>query len=333
MTDAHDAFMAHARRLSVKYSDLHLRLSETETRIYLIDPVLHLLGYEGVENLRREVPVPASKEFIDYELLVGGAPQVLVEAKALRHEVADQHAAQCVQYAAVVGVRWCFITNGLEWLLYDANAKGPLAEKRVDAVKLDDTDASCVDAWRVLSPFARDELERARPITSLLIHRVVEDELADPESSSVDALRRAVQKRFGERVTSADVVAAARRLLRPNDAPSNPPLPAASREPVPQPAPPPRAPGAATPDAERRRVTLGHLASAGLLPEGASIEATIKGVAHVARVVQGRIELDGQMFDSPSAASIALRKVDAWNGWVDWKYKGETLAELRQRLP
>ena len=319
----------HARTLSEKYAGL--RLSEADTRSYLVDPVLRLLGYEGVEHLRREVHVPATKEFIDYELLVGGAPHVLVEAKALRHDLADQHAAQCVQYAAVLGVRWCFITNGLEWLLYDATAQCPLAEKRVAAVKLDDTDASCIDAWRVLSLFARDELERSRPINSLLIQRVVEDQLDDPESPIVDALRRAVQKRFGERVTSADVVAAARRLMRPNDGPTSPPLTAPRQQP-PQPGPIQSA-DALRPDTEKRRVTLGDLVSAGLLPEGATIDASVKGVTHVARVVQGRIELEGHVYDSLSAASRSVRKVESWNGWIDWKFKGEALSELRQRLP
>ena len=331
MTTTLDAFMAHARTLSAKYSKLNL--SEADTRSYLIDPVLRLLGYEGVENLRREVPISATKEFIDYELLVRGAPHVLIEAKALRHDLADQHAAQCVKYAAVLGVRWCFITNGLEWLLYDATAKGPLAKKRVAAVKLDDTDASCVEAWRVLSLFARDELERQMPINSLLIQRVVEDELSDAESSIVNALRHAVQVRFGERVTSADVVVVAKRLMRPNDGPSN--LPRPPGEPA-QPLPTPREPSTPPldpPDRERRRITISDLVTAGLLPEGASIEALVKGVTHVARVAQGRIELDGQVYDSPSAASMAIRKVESWNGWVDWKYKGETLSDLRRRLP
>jgi hypothetical protein len=337
MTTTLDGFMVHARTLSAKYSKLHL--SEADTRSYLIDPVLRLLGYEGVENLRREVPVPATKEFIDYALLVRGDAHVLVEAKALRHDPAEQHAAQCVQYATVLGVRWCFITNGLEWLLYDATAKGPLAKKRVAAVKLDDTDASCVEAWRVLSLFARNELERQRPINSLLIQRVVEDELSDAESSIVNALRHAVHARFGERVTSADVVVVAKRLMRPNDGPSN--LPRPPDEPVkpvptsgePTPSPDLNPEGRHVTGPEGRHVTIGDLVAAGLLPEGASIEAVVKGVTHVARVAQGRIELEGQVYDSPSAASIAIRKVKSWNGWVDWKYEGETLSDLRRRLP
>ena len=109
MPDSAEAFLAHAADLRANYATL--RLSEADTRSYLIDPVLRLLGFSGVGQLRREVPVPATKEFLDYELLVRGEPQAIVEAKALRQAISDQHAAQCVQYASVLGIRWCFITN------------------------------------------------------------------------------------------------------------------------------------------------------------------------------------------------------------------------------
>ena len=123
-----------------------LELSESDTRAYLIDPLLRILGYAGVKDLRREVTVPATKESLDYELLVDGQPQAIVEAKALRHTVTDQHAAQCVQYATVLGIRWCLITNGVWWVIYDAHAKGPLEEKRVADVRLDDDPAAIAHA-------------------------------------------------------------------------------------------------------------------------------------------------------------------------------------------
>ena len=112
MMDA--AFEAHIQQIQ-EY--LSLNLSESDTRVYLIDPLLHILGYKDVSTLRREVSIPATKETLDYELLVHGQPVAIVEAKALRHHLNDQHAAQCVQYASVLGVRWCLITNGISWAL------------------------------------------------------------------------------------------------------------------------------------------------------------------------------------------------------------------------
>ena len=118
MPDARSEFDRHLTTVQ-EYAGLNL--SESDTRAYLVDPLLRLLGFADGKHLRREVTVPATKEFLDYELLVDGQPEVIVEAKAVRHSLSDRHAAQCVQYASVLGVRWCLITNGLAWALYDAH--------------------------------------------------------------------------------------------------------------------------------------------------------------------------------------------------------------------
>jgi hypothetical protein len=102
-------FLEHAAMVR-DYASMNL--SEADTRVHLIDPVLAILGYRAVGDIRREVPVPATREFIDYQLMAGDQPQAIVEAKAVRHAITDQHVAQCVQYASVLGVRWCLITNG-----------------------------------------------------------------------------------------------------------------------------------------------------------------------------------------------------------------------------
>ena len=114
MPDARSEFDRH---LTMVQEYAGLNLSESDPRAYLVDPLLRLLGFADVKHLRREVTVPATKEFLDYELLVDGQPEVIVEAKAVRHSLSDRHAAQCVQYASVLGVRWCLITNGLAWAL------------------------------------------------------------------------------------------------------------------------------------------------------------------------------------------------------------------------
>jgi hypothetical protein len=184
----------------------------------------------------------------------------------------------------------------------------------------------------VLSLFAREALERSDPINSLLIERVILDELHSTDSATTVALRRAVQQRFGERVSAAAVVAVADRLVR---ADARPPVQSRAIASAPQAATsttttPPLRPAST---AGERRVTMADLIGAGLLPDGAPIEASVDGVSHAARIKGGRIELNGASYDSPSAASIALRNVRSWNGWVDWRYQGETLAEIRKRLP
>ena len=220
--EAEAAFRAHAEKVQADYTSL--RLSEADTRSYLIDPVLRLLGYEGVKHLRREMPVPATKEAIDYELLVDGKAHAIVEAKAIHHQITAQDAAQAVQYSSILGVRWCLITNGLHWALYDAHANGPLAEKRVAEVRLDGDPAAVAHAWTVLSLFSREAVASTSPLTSLLIERVLADELQAPDSKAVTELRRAVTRRFGERVAGGAVVDAIQRWRQRGTAPAAAPV-------------------------------------------------------------------------------------------------------------
>ena len=70
------------------------------------------------------------------------------------------------------------------------------------------------------------------------------------------------------------------------------------------------------------------LVDAGLLPPDAVIEALVQKVPHSARVRNGMIEWEGRQFATPSAASMAIHHAESWNGWVDWRYKGELLTDL-----
>lgn len=347
------AFAGHVQQLQ---GYLSLNLSESDTRAYLIDPILRILGYKDVTDLRREVPIPATKETLDYELLIRGQPVAIVEAKALRHHLNDQHAAQCVQYASILGIRWCLITNGIEWALYDAHGKGPLADKRIVGVRLDGPEADTQEAWAVLSLFSPDAFTQANPLARLLIERVVADDLARPDSPAVEALRRSARSRFGERISGQTVVSTVHQLMnrtrgiKPNggsellsngpDRPHEEP----SKIAAPVPALPTRSERAfrawatrrgdqpPSPSREhQRRITLADLITAGLLPDDAALEVRIRGASYVGRLREGQIEVGGQLFSTPSSASIALRDVPSWNGWTDWLYKGETLAHIRQR--
>ena len=182
MTDPETSFYEHAAKVHEYRTS---KLSESDTRAYLINPVLRLLGYWGIDYLRHEVFVPATKESLDYELVAEGKPHAIVEAKAVQHRIIDQHAAQCVQYASVLGIRWCFITNGIQWVLYDAHGKGPLAEKKVAEVRLDGDEQPVKRAWDRLSLFRREAVGKPSSLASLLAERVLLDELGSTTSPVV----------------------------------------------------------------------------------------------------------------------------------------------------
>ena len=157
--------------------------------------------------------IPATKEFLDYELRVDDKPVMIVEAKAARHSLSERDAAQCVQYASVLGVRWCVIANGMTWSFYDAHVTSSLNDKWIAEVRLDGDELGVEQAWAVLSAFSRESLVKPNPITSLLVERVVADELTRPDSKAVKGLLGSVQQRFGERVSGEAVLSAVRRVF------------------------------------------------------------------------------------------------------------------------
>ena len=138
---------------------------------------------------------------------------MIVEAKAARHSLSERDAAQCVQYASVLGVRWCVITNGMTWAFYDSHVTSSLNDKWIAEIRLDGDELGVEQAWAVLSAFSRESLVKPNPITSLLVERVVADELTRPDSKAAMGLRRSVQQRFGERVSGEAVLSAVKRVF------------------------------------------------------------------------------------------------------------------------
>jgi hypothetical protein len=257
-------------------------------------------------------------------LSVDGKAEVIVEAKALRLSLTDQHAAQCVQYASILGVRWCLITNGVAWELYDAQAKGPLPEKKVAEFFIGIEEESLNEAWRILSMFSRESLARNDPLIGLLIDRVVADELTRPESGAVAALQRALKTRFGERVTGQEIV---RRLWAGFTHGDGEAGQTGQRKPpsiIDQ------------PPVERHQTRgfgeLQELIDVGAIPADATLEARLRGVSHVGVLIDGQIEVNGKRYTSLSNAASALRGGMSSNGWKWWRYKGELLADVRDRV-
>jgi hypothetical protein len=335
-------FLDHVQSLG---SYAQQNLSEADTRVYLIDPVLRILGYTTVGDVRREVPVPATREFIDYELYAGGKAQAIIEAKAVRLPVTDAAAAQCVQYASILGVRWCLVTNGVTWAIYNAHAAGPLSEKRVATVRLDGTEEELSDAWDVLKLFRRDSLASANPLSRLLAERVVADELANRDSQAVQALRRAVKARFNERISGDAVVEIIGKLMGRargaapaganglgSVAAANGAASEATGVQVSEPPPGSSRKRNIPLKPDGTRVTIADLVEAGLLHAGDVLSFRIADTEAHGTVAPTGIEVNGEVYQNPSKAIQAIRNTSV-NGWDYWTtMDGRTLSAVRDEF-
>lgn len=119
-------------------------ITEQDTKNALIEPVLATLGWpkDDLDLVRAEYRHTSKYNPVDYALLSGGRPVMLVEAKALDVPINDHKVvSQVVSYAATVGVEWALVTNGAEWHLYSALALLDAGRKRVFAVDIGQPEA------------------------------------------------------------------------------------------------------------------------------------------------------------------------------------------------
>jgi Restriction Enzyme Adenine Methylase Associated/Protein of unknown function (DUF2924) len=93
--------------------------------------------------------------------------------------------------------------------------------------------------------------------------------------------------------------------------------------------------GEHAPNEPASATSMADLVEAGLLPADARLLAKVHGQEHVARVRDGNIELNGQVYPSLSAAAVAITGKPT-NGWTFWRIaageKFVPLAKLRDEL-
>ncbi len=100
--------------------------NEAQTRLYLIEPIIQVLGYSSFDDMLTEINAGwgAKNDRADIGLLVKDKknPEIIVECKALGKKLTDKEASQLNGYFintknSKIGI----LTNGLEWRFYAIN--------------------------------------------------------------------------------------------------------------------------------------------------------------------------------------------------------------------
>ena len=114
-----------------------LRENETRTRMALIDPLMHALGWDVSDPGVVTPEYKVSGGWADYALLRSdGRPAATVEAKKLG-EALESHRMQMLNYANASGIDYAVLTDGNRWELYDIFKRGPLEERQILEVSID----------------------------------------------------------------------------------------------------------------------------------------------------------------------------------------------------
>ena len=160
MSDKWEGFVNKLQNLVQKDPDRN----EAETKSKLVEPVLKEMGWGLLDDkVELEYPVSfaTSKTKVDYALKQNERPVVFVEAKALHNGINDKDIKQALDYSTHEDVRWCVVTNGKEWRIYDANKykdekfEIEPSEARVERLKLEDFP----DRKESLEIISRDSIE------------------------------------------------------------------------------------------------------------------------------------------------------------------------------
>jgi hypothetical protein len=324
---------------------------EQNTKAALIDPILIALGWDlqEMDESRREYRRKPQDNPVDYALFLNRTETLFIEAKSLERDLTDRKwISQNLSYATVVGVRWCVLTNGDEYRIYNSHAPVDVEQKLFRSVRISDSSDSnsAVDTLQLLSKDQMqgrllDELWKAHFIDAN-VSRTIDSLLANEDPGLIRLL---CKKTKG--VTRSEVRASLKRAKIRIDFP----VPAIVGGTIPastiggkreKDSLPDSAPTRRQVDAPASQITIGNLIHAGLIKPPLRIERKYRDV-HLTAVVRqdGKIEFDGQGYDSLSTAAGMARKsvigspaghsFPQTNGWTFWMYADDgVLREIDQ---
>jgi hypothetical protein len=327
-------------------------IGEQNTKAALIDPLLSAMGWElqEIDEVRREYRRKPQDNPVDYALFLNRTECLLIEAKSLDKDLSDRRwILQNLGYAYNVGVKWCVLTNGDEYGIYNslAGVVEP-SEKLFRKVRISDSEPKfIIDTLVLLSKDKMrgsllDEMWKAH-----FIDRRVGLALQTLLGEDDAPLIRAICKKANG-VTRSEARASLKRAKITIDFP----LPKVLEQPA-APAVPPVAPKPEAPTARREAgkkawetmtamadATLPNLIATGFVKAPLELERTYKGVKLTAMIEQGgTVTFGGASYDSLSTAGGMARKsvigtpegrpYPQTNGWTFWQFRDSKTGELR----
>lgn len=114
--------------------------SEAKTILKYVIPLLEVLGW----SVQQDTLIPewgVEAKSVDIALVVGEKPTVFVEAKRLREDLSldDREVEQALDYGYKSGTKWCVLTNGERYEIYDAFAQVDHPRKLIEAFSIRET--------------------------------------------------------------------------------------------------------------------------------------------------------------------------------------------------
>jgi predicted type IV restriction endonuclease len=326
-------------------------IGEQNIKAALIDPLLTAMGWElqEIDEVRREYRRKPQDNPVDYTLFLNRTACLLIEAKSLEKDLGDRKwISQNISYAAVLGVKWCVLTNGDEDRIYNSHAEVDVDEKLFRKVRISDSEPKLIiDTLVLLSKDKMrgsllDEMWKAHFIDRRV--RLAFERLLGEDDA---ALIRAICK-LANGVTPSEARASLKRAIITIDFPLPKVLEQPAAPAVPSVTPKPEASTARREAGKKARetmtamaeATIPNLIAAGFVKAPLELERTYKGVRLTASIQPGGTVLcGGETCETLSAAGGIARKSvlgtspqeppPATNGWTFWQFRDPKTGNLR----
>lgn len=190
------------------------KLNEGQTKAGFIEPVLNALGWDtrNINEVTPEHSLPKGGPnggggSVDYALFLenDGNPALLLETKKLgMYPLSEHHQSvrQAVDYGYLNGIRWCALSNGIEYHVYSSLDPGRLEQQllaKIDIIKSESSES----AAREMSILSREALKKQ--ILDTLWETLHVDYLIESEISEVlreSKFRESLVRRIRQKVES-----------------------------------------------------------------------------------------------------------------------------------
>jgi predicted type IV restriction endonuclease len=327
-------------------------IGEQNTKAALIDPLLSAMGWElqEIDEVRREYRRKPQDNPVDYALFLNRTECLLIEAKSMEKDLGDRKwISQNISYAAVVGVKWCVLTNGDEYRIYNSHAEVDVDEKLFRKVRISDSEPKfIIDTLVLLSKDKMrgsllDEMWKAHFIDRR-VRLALESLLGEDDAPLIRAICR---KANG--VTRSEARASLKRAKITIDFPlpkvlEQPAAPAAlSVTPKPEASTARREAGKKAWETmtAMAEATIPNLIAAGFVKAPLELERAYKGAKLTAMIEQdGTVTFGGGSYDSLSTAGGMARKsvigapegrpYPQTNGWTFWQFRDPKTGHRRE---
>lgn len=327
------------------------KLSETDTRQGLINPLFRVLGqdFSDFNAVKSELRHKSYNEPVDYAFFSSTeseVPILLMEAKALGIDLNNSKIIkQICTYMGEMGVQWGVLSDGNKYIMYNSRGGDSFQDQRFLTLQIKDVDTedglSADDlAEKLVALMSRECLENdeiQKTYEEHMINGQIKDALYSLFSEPFDTLALAIRKEFKEervnansnlRITTKRIIEFLTDIsdeegklpldLEAGEASSDEDVlsSVASASEIQS-----KNENGAILIKKTKRITIHDLLEEKLVHEGDNRKLEYKGEISWARVTgNGELEVNGQVFSNPSRAGTSVTGKPC-AGWGAWLYK------------